>query len=202
MRTRAFTLVELLVAVGIVAALVAVLLPVLTQARRFSYKATAISNLRQCYIALSMYCEDYGGGFEHLPDYKVASQVIPKSVSCDPADYWHSPCAATYESPLVGSFGYVRSEGIIGPELWQAVLRNKQSNVAVLTSIFHSTPQVEPFVGNYPPRTEIGNGKRYMPPHVITLYVDGSARSAKIAQKPDILQHFSWPALFADLNLR
>lgn len=52
---RAFTLVELLVVIGIIAVLVAMLLPALNQAREASRRTVCLSNLRQLYSYMRMY---------------------------------------------------------------------------------------------------------------------------------------------------
>src|SRR5262249_10268591 len=54
-RKRAFTLVELLVVIGIIAVLIGILLPTLARARAASQKTACLSNLRQLGIAFRFY---------------------------------------------------------------------------------------------------------------------------------------------------
>ncbi len=62
MKTRSgFTLIELLVVISITALLVAVLLPVLGQARETANRAKCASNLRQLFIAAEYYAQDNEG---------------------------------------------------------------------------------------------------------------------------------------------
>jgi len=58
----AFTLVELLVVIGIIATLIAVLLPAMQRARQAALSTKCMSNERSIYIALSLYNTQYNNG--------------------------------------------------------------------------------------------------------------------------------------------
>jgi prepilin-type N-terminal cleavage/methylation domain-containing protein/prepilin-type processing-associated H-X9-DG protein len=64
MRTRrAFTLVELLVVIGIIGLLIAILLPTLSQARQQAQGVACMSNMRQLGMAFLMYADENQGQF-------------------------------------------------------------------------------------------------------------------------------------------
>lgn len=71
MRKGAFTLVEILCSVAIVASLMAILQPALAQAVGAAKRTVAVSNLHQLHLALKMYQVDHDGDGVYGPATKM-----------------------------------------------------------------------------------------------------------------------------------
>jgi prepilin-type N-terminal cleavage/methylation domain-containing protein len=72
-----FTLVELLVVIGIIGVLIAMLLPALNKARASAKSVQCLSNLRQLALVGRMFCNDHGGKFPYHVWYDPYSEAAP-----------------------------------------------------------------------------------------------------------------------------
>jgi prepilin-type N-terminal cleavage/methylation domain-containing protein/prepilin-type processing-associated H-X9-DG protein len=81
-----FTLVELLVVIGIIAVLIGVLLPVLNKARQSARSLQCLSNLRQFYMADAMYVNRYKGW--HMPGWTGVTVQPFLSAAYNGQDIW------------------------------------------------------------------------------------------------------------------
>src|SRR5688572_4432765 len=85
-RPSAFSLVELLVVISIIALLVGILLPVLARARERAQRAACLSNVRQLTAAVMLYLTD---NKQTLPEacstnYPLETPICPRTVVAPP----------------------------------------------------------------------------------------------------------------------
>jgi prepilin-type N-terminal cleavage/methylation domain-containing protein/prepilin-type processing-associated H-X9-DG protein len=104
MRSRAFTLVELLVVIGIIAVLVGLLLPALNRAREAANAIKCGSNLRTIGQGLAQYLVDYNGFYPVAYDYyRNATKNPPDTLNIN----------AGIETPPYATSGYVHWSSFI-----------------------------------------------------------------------------------------
>lgn len=84
-RRMAFTLVELLVVIGIIGLLISILLPALNRAREQANAIKCRSNMRQIFTCVMMYAQDNKG---HLP--AVPGQTCTQGSTTWPMGWWSS----------------------------------------------------------------------------------------------------------------
>ena len=87
LRVAGFTLIELLVVVSIIALLMAILVPALSQAKDIAMCIVCLSNERQGALANFMYAEDYPNTYT-------------------PFDWWHTYSSRKYNKSIYISYAY------------------------------------------------------------------------------------------------
>lgn len=96
MKTRAFTLVELIFVIAIIAILAAILFPVFARARETARRSSCASNLSQVGTALNVYAQNYDGRFppddnEFGPLYSHCGDIEVYYCPSDSAErYWET----------------------------------------------------------------------------------------------------------------
>ncbi len=100
---RAFTLVELLVVLGVLAVLAGVLLPVFARALAHARTTTCTANLRQLGAAFTLYAQDHD---ERLPDFRCDPRSAARAGE---SAYWHDRfcCGLSPEPEQVTATGLV-----------------------------------------------------------------------------------------------
>src|SRR3954447_926564 len=103
--SRAFTLVELLVVIGMIALLVALLLPVLGRARESANQVKCLSNVRQIAAALVSYANDNRGWMPgaSMGQYRQPSDWIHWQLSGPSRDLQDSALARHLARPLTAA---------------------------------------------------------------------------------------------------
>lgn len=139
-RSGAFTLIEVLVVIGVIGVLVAILIPMLGAVRRAGRESVSLSNVRSLTQLMLAYTQDYRDAWPFLragkgvnvgqgvllssENHWAQSQLWPgivmELVSIEPPAILQSPGAAQSSEPkLLTSYSYSLSF-VARPELWTA----------------------------------------------------------------------------------
>ncbi len=125
-RHNAFTLVELLVVIGIIAILISLLMPAMRKARDAAKRISCASNLRQVYLGFQMYrnanngyipVQRYKGGSQCWPRFLVAGRTgddllgfpkyLPVRVTVCPMNYYYDEAVRhPIDADSYGTYGY------------------------------------------------------------------------------------------------
>jgi prepilin-type processing-associated H-X9-DG protein len=90
-RRSAFTLVELLVVIGLIALLIALLLPALNKARRSAQTTACMSNMRQLGMATQLFVNEHQGYLPKAWFNTRPRSTVPITTVLGPEDIWRYP---------------------------------------------------------------------------------------------------------------
>jgi prepilin-type N-terminal cleavage/methylation domain-containing protein/prepilin-type processing-associated H-X9-DG protein len=102
-KRRGFTLVELLVVMGIIAVLVGLLIPALSKSRKQANRTACLANLRQVYLCYQIYAQNFG---DQIP-------IGFDGANAEQADSYVHNSAALPGSPFTTLFGLLMDANLM-----------------------------------------------------------------------------------------
>ncbi len=155
-------------------------------------QSVSTSNLRQCYVALSLYSSD-DLSTEALPPQPVADALYHSDVKFDPGDYWRKPGQPTMFRSMVGSYGYANAElcTTLSGQPVSCIEDVLGKRYPMLLSIFYSSERLpaNSYVQALP--------TVHVPDQVLALWLDGHIKLEHPKFRSTEL--FSWAVLFDNL---
>jgi prepilin-type N-terminal cleavage/methylation domain-containing protein len=197
-KNRGFTIIELMVVIGIVCALAGLLFPVLAYAKVAAKRTDAISNLHQCYISMQLYAPEEAFPL-CLPDKPVLEPYLGNQITCDPSDTWRSSCQAASTAFTIGSFGYVRTISQFSDDQeWSNYCRLADGAVPVMISPFYPKPVGR--IDTQPQKFPYEKIDEYwMPSTMLTMWASGKIGMAPVLYRfPG--QLFTWDMAFCQIQ--
>jgi prepilin-type N-terminal cleavage/methylation domain-containing protein/prepilin-type processing-associated H-X9-DG protein len=130
-RKKGFTLVELLVVIGIIALLIAILLPALNAARQQAQLIQCASNIKQLTQATMLFAQAHTSVNPHCPTVSDDWWTHVPNADTSPASYWtyHAGTSASGATELVDDW-----TTMLAPYLGKAVVTTGSSTAAAIAA--------------------------------------------------------------------